>query len=180
MPVVAETKQGTCPGGHILPHKTSRGQCTSLYCAEIAPTEKKVDITAIEKAKLANSLANPLDEIDKDANIRQKAAEARLRVRRKAVPIPEGLDGALAEEWADRELVNLLPVAVANLKHDLLYGDERARSEATDKVLRANGRSQRESLTGGGQTIILNIGSNPWKKEKVIDAEINTGKAKGS
>jgi hypothetical protein len=93
--------------------------------------------------------------------------EVALRKRQLATGLPDGLEGDAATKWAQQKLVAMLPKAVAQLDMDLTYGSEKVKSEAAEKVLRANGMDRREAATDAGRpTIILNIGdgavSAPW------------------
>jgi hypothetical protein len=87
---------------------------------------------------------------------------------------PMGLKGADAEEWADAQLNEALPEAVAELRFQLKYGDDKQRMDAARDVLDATGKRRRDGGAGGGATIIVNVGALPWekKREKVTDGEV--------
>lgn len=156
---------------------------------EMRVGEKKTH-KAYEKKRLALKAALPDDEVTKlvkgEANdlavdaARQSAAEAkaeqlirmghaagRFAARAKFVGLPEGLQGAEAEEWADKRLIDLLPAAVAELEYQLKLGDDKQRIEAADKVLSANGRSRRDGGGLGTAPIIILTGGAvvqpPWR-----------------
>lgn len=101
-----------------------------------------------------------------------KAAHAvgRDLARRKLLGFPEGkLEGADAEEWADKKIVEMLPLAVAELEFQLKYGDDEQRAKAANKVLDATGRGKRENGAGAVAPIIM-IQSGaafqlPWVKD---------------
>lgn len=92
--------------------------------------------------------------------------------------MPQGLTGTEAEQWADRRMVELLPMAIAEFEYLLRYGDEAQRERAASKVLDANGRGKREAMMGGSQPIIILTGVNPssvpWAQTRpaqVIDVQ---------
>jgi hypothetical protein len=69
----------------------------------------------------------------------------------------------------------MLPEAVAQLQWDLRKGSDKVRSEAAERVLKANGMDKREASNEGRQPlIVVNIGADskaPWlerlKKDKL-------------
>lgn len=87
---------------------------------------------------------------------------------------PSGLSGAEAEEWADKNLNEALPEAVAELRYQLRYGDDKQRMDAARDVLDATGKRRKDGGVSGGATIIVNVGTLPWekKREKVTDGEV--------
>lgn len=136
-----------CPKGHPTGTKVGKFRCGVGRCAHESAAmygPEKHD-TAIEKL--------PQEEQE-------------FLARKQLAALPEGLKGEQATQWAQEKLVDLLPEAVASLAYDLRYGTPKVRSEAADKVLRANGLDKREAREGGGGLIVLNIGTGatgiPW------------------
>jgi hypothetical protein len=105
-------------------------------------------------------------KLDLDALAKVEPEEQAFHQRATLSQMPKGLIGDAAIEWAQKKLVDLLPEAVASVQWDLRYGTDKVRSEAADKVLRANGLDKREASQGGGGLIVLNIGTEaskiPW------------------
>ena len=189
------TRSMRCPKGHKLP----REGCTPLYCVgggkqpkpgSPADVERKAreatfaatDIALARAEKREEETFNdrkglkeaPVDEKDRTAKVLATKV-GQWAARKALLQVPEGLGGADAEEWAQKEGVALLPMAVAELKYQLLYGDDKQRSEAARDVLSMNGMRNRESGGNNAPTIILNIGGGPlpWeeKREKVVSGE---------
>jgi len=146
-----------CPKGHRLPHQTNRGNCTPDWCAGRAGKDAKQPAT----------LAKRIDEVPALAGVEEQnrivKAETRRKARLKAVEFPETpLEGGAAEEWADKEIIKLLPEAVAELKFNLRYGDDQQREKAADKILAATGRGKKESGGGGAIfNVVVGAGSIP-------------------
>lgn len=116
-------------------------------------------------AKESVALATP-DDSETEARILRAKRKYELKAKHQAVP--EGLEGAAAEEWADKKLVDLLPAAVADVEWDLKYGDDAERQAARKQILDATGRGKREQGGGGSQPIIMLVGAGvgpgaqPW------------------
>jgi phosphoenolpyruvate carboxylase len=86
---------------------------------------------------------------------------------RLAAGVPPGLTGDAATQWSKDKLVELLPRAVAQLQKDLDFGTEKVKSEAADKILKANGMDKREAAAEVSRPAIilnLNMGDSkvPW------------------
>jgi hypothetical protein len=63
-------------------------------------------------------------------------------------------------EWAEKEIHNLLPEAVASLKYDIKYGDAKARTDARKEIFAATGIDKREANSfGKGGQIVINLGA---------------------
>jgi len=199
-----------CPGAHRLP----RDGCTPVYCltqrtgtggkgrrnpqtearkeaalkAGSAPLKDLGAVAPINTG--AESLAHQHEGRHIEA-IRASLASGKHAARRALVPAPEGLHGGDAEEYAQKKLVEMLPEAVANLEYDLKYGDDKQRSEASHKVLAANGMANREQAGNMVPPIVLNFtGVLPWMQVPGVSAdtarkvkaraEIVDGEASGS
>lgn len=135
-----------CPKGHPTGTSFEGQRCNTRKCGEDKLREKKLHI---------NKGALDLDSLSK-VDPKDAAHEQRMELVNK----PRGLKAEDARGWAEGKLQELLPEAVANIAWDLRYGEQRARSEATDRVLRANGMDKREAgNVGQGGMIVLNIGT---------------------
>ena len=136
-----------CPKGHPQGTRIKGGTCGVRRCGE--------DTAALMPAVL-----------DADALAKMNPADREFHSRAVLAQLPQNLTGDAATEWAQKKLVDLLPEAVASLQWDLRYGSPKVRSEAADKVLRANGLDKREASQGGGGLIILNLSQTdsniPW------------------
>lgn len=144
-----EKPKKLCPKGHPSGTRTGGGVCGVRRCGA-------------ESAALTGSKKLDLDELEKVA-----PEDQAFQTRAQLAQLPKNLKGDEAVEWAQKKLVDLLPEAVASLAYDLRYGSDKTRSEAADKVLRANGLDKREAQQGGGGLIVLNFGSEvsgkvPW------------------
>lgn len=61
-------------------------------------------------------------------------------------------------DWAEKEIHNLLPEAVASLAWDIKYGDNKARTEARGEILRATGIDKKDAASfGKGGQIVINV-----------------------
>lgn len=139
----------TCPKGHPVKSRFGHHVCGLRRCGEES-------LASVGPAV-----------IDLDAQAKMAPADLEFQGRANLVRLPSNLKGDDATKWAQDKLVELLPEAVASVAHDLRYGSPKTRSEAADKVLRANGMDRREASTGGGGLIVLNIGTGgtdkiPW------------------
>lgn len=138
-----------CPKGHPQGTRYGRSKCGVRRCGE--DTE---------------ALMGPAS-VDLDALAAISPADAAFETRAQLARLPRNLKGDEATKWAGDKLVELLPEAVASVAFDLRYGTDKVRSEAADKVLRANGVDRREAQSGGAGLIVLNIGAQatssiPW------------------
>ena len=96
-------------------------------------------------------------------------------------------------DWAEKEIHNLLPEAVASLAWDIKYGDAKARTEARGEILRATGIDKRDATNfGKGGQIVINVaGGNggislPWLQRNepqpaspVVETLVSDKKKKG-
>lgn len=152
-PEASEAKPGVklCPNGHRIRTKQKGLMCSSISCG-MDRWEKEKE----ERLAAGDSLTSPL-------------AERPFEARRRLSKLPKSaLKGEEATKWAQDKLVELLPEAVASVAYDLRYGSDKQRSEATDKVLRANGVDRRDAPSSGqGGLIVLNLAAPqldkvPW------------------
>jgi hypothetical protein len=173
---LADESFARCPKGHQLPHRTDKGRCTPLSCAADGALERvRTDKEETVEGKIA--------KVVNDEKARTAIQASRAQVWREFMQIPVDLHGADAEEYFDREMTDLLPFALAKVKKDLFYGTEEQQERASDRVMRANGKSQRENPGNQTPSIVINMvnadGSKatatvappqlPWRKEKVLN-----------
>lgn len=98
----------------------------------------------------------------------------RFAARMAVADVPAGMEGTAAEDWADKRLLSLLPLAVAEVEAQLKFGDASQRERAADKVMAATGRGKREAGNNSAPTIIFMTqgegGSGrvavPWSQNK--------------
>jgi hypothetical protein len=195
-----------CPKGHKLPHRTNQGECTPIYCATdslgaIGSNTKEVREArdAAREVKEAVQLKgdlhidgmlkgddetvvlakNTAKDSKVDEMVRIGKGAGRFAARLSALGTPTGLQGVEAEKWADSKLVEMLPLAVAEVEYQLKFGDDAQREKAAGKVLDATGRGKKEQQGNSAPTIIL-VGAGtggalnyPWMKRAppaVLDA----------
>ncbi len=94
--------------------------------------------------------------------------------------VPKFKDVKEGEEWSDRKIAELLPVAVATKEAFLKFGDDKQRDKAADDILAANGRTRRDIGGNSGPAIVIMTNDGkitvPWaqrKEVKVIDGEVS-------
>lgn len=145
-------QQPTCPKGHKLGTVFGSRRCSGVSCGQ----DKMA--AAREAAKL-----NPAPIVPK-----MPPEEIAFLKRVQVAQMPMHIQGEAATKWAKDKLEALLPEAVAQVAWDLRNGSDKVRSEAAEKVLRANGLDKREAAqTPDRAQIILNIGTGdsksvPW------------------
>lgn len=142
-----DTLPKLCPRGHPVGTIFRSRRCSGKSCGEV----KQAEVDARPRAFL------------------QKMPEREIAYMEKAAlsGMPNGLKGEEAAEWSEQKLKDMLPEAVAQVQWDLRFGNDKVKSEAADKVLRANGLDKREAGVSKAQpTIVLNISggsvSAPW------------------
>lgn len=141
-----------CPQGHVTGTRKGKFRCTLEECGEVKHRTYELNLDK-----------KPLD-LDKLKA--EEPAQLAHTQRLTMAGVPKNLKGENARQWAEQKLQELLPDAVASLSWDLKYGSDKARQDAVDKVLKANGMDKREGAQSTGGTIILNIGNGatniPW------------------
>jgi hypothetical protein len=155
-----------CPRGHALPHHTAAGDCTPLYCAyppvrNPRPKALVADLHPHGKTERKDLQALEVRRVD--------LASDRADARKKYLKTPDGLTGPEAESYVTRKMVDLTPMAVAELEFQLMLGDDKARMDAARDVLDRAGFGKKES--GGiaaGPLLLINVGGGqvdlPWLK----------------
>jgi hypothetical protein len=91
------------------------------------------------------------------------------------------LEGKEAEDWADAKIVSELPVALAELSHQLRYSrDSDTRAKAARQFIESAGRGKREAAMAGGSPIIILTASGtvegPWRTAAVKARNVVEGK----
>lgn len=174
---------------------------TGLAMREIAKTEEADtgEIDAIIDAEFPKGDTRPGAKaarltalVEKVEALRDAgSAVGHFATRMAMMKAPTGLSGPEAEQWADRKMVEFLPLAAVAVGYNLKFGDSKERIEAARIVLDATGRSKREIAGGTQPLLILNFGggqvSLPWSQGanakvvegKVVDAQKPDGKAAG-
>lgn len=64
------------------------------------------------------------------------------------------------KQWADRQGLEALPEAIAELRFNLRYGTDKQRETAMMAVLDMHGLRKREAAAGNHATIVLNLGGD--------------------
>jgi hypothetical protein len=152
-----------CPAGHRLPHRTDLGRCTALYCAGYQKRVKENGkVTKVRQAEIQTLLApEPVEDVQTEEKAAITRMDSRRMARREYFGAPTKLQGADAEEWGDKKLVELVPEAVAELEYQLKLGDDEQRFRAAKQVLDSTGRGKREVGAGGSSPIIMLVGAGP-------------------
>jgi hypothetical protein len=74
---------------------------------------------------------------------------------------PPNSSSESVRDWAEKEIHNLLPEAVASLAWDIRYGDSKARTEARGEILRATGIDKKDAASfGRGGQIVIQVNGN--------------------
>ena len=143
-----------CPKGHDVGTRKGTFRCGVEKCGHVAYKEAV--------------LHQKRETLDLDAMKAKSPAEVQHAQRLAMVGVPKNLKAEEARQWAEEKLQSLLPEAVASIAWDLRYGSDKARAEATDRVLKSNGMDKKEAASGGGGTIVLNLNTGesnlPWLK----------------
>ena len=168
-----------CPGGHKLPHRTRGAECTPLYCTagESAPQKPKPPPKFAENSypDESENEETALARVGENEVRKMKVAAGRFAARLAHLKVPENLEGKAAEEWSDKRLVDLLPLAVAVKEELLKFGDDKQRDKAADDILAANGRGKRDLTGASGPSIVIVSPEGaikvPWaQRADVVDA----------
>jgi hypothetical protein len=159
----AAVRPRMCPSNHKLPNSTPKGECTPLYCAlgttlDIGKAKKAAkpkETKALPATTKRKERVTTASEEVNDALARMEERLALSKAKRKHFGLTDGLEGADAEDWADKKLTALLPVAVAELEEQLTLGTPDERFRAATRVLDATGRGKREMLNNSGPSIVI-------------------------
>jgi hypothetical protein len=136
-----------CPAGHELPHAVKGVECSSAACGADAET------TTASSPVLAN-------HEDRQFDNEVKTALRGENYRRKLVPVPEGLTGADADDYVERRITELQPVAIAEMERQLRFGNDSERDKASRFLLDAGGHGKKDRLGVGANMIVINMGGS--------------------
>lgn len=166
-----------CPKGHKLPNTAAYGQCTPLYCGE--EKDETASIGKVKKVRKPKATKAAPQEAPTEVALTVPDFEIRAaRGRQDFVKMPQGLEGAAAEAWADTKMVNLTPLALAELEYQLVLGDNDERWRAAKQVLESTGRGKKEQSGAGVSPILIINGAalvKPWSpkaKVEITEGEI--------
>lgn len=141
-----EVSFNQCPGGHELPHAVGGIDCGSDACAiDFVPA------SAPSPALINNEEKQFEKEVDR--------ALRTERYRRELVPVPVGLTGADADDFVERRITELQPVAIAEMERQLRFGNDTERGKAARDLLDAGGHGKKDRLGVGANMIVINMGS---------------------
>lgn len=79
-----------------------------------------------------------------------------------------------ALERADKEIKGMLLEAVAIKKWDLRHTNEKIRRETASEVIAMNGMDKKDSIVGGGGSIVINVGNGQapsWFKKAPVEPQ---------
>lgn len=165
-----------CPGGHKLPHVGESGTCSPVKCCdkktavkpEVSASSSKRAIKALAKAEL------PPEEVTEKERRLLEAKKTVALARQEFVKLPKGLEGAAADEYATKKLVELTPMALAEVEFQLLYGTDDQRSKMALEVLDRSGHGRKTDSQGLGGPVIIITGSPklPWAPAQVVSGEV--------
>jgi hypothetical protein len=149
-----------CPNGHEAGHPGELGQCSPVRCAD--PNNKG-----------AKSRGRPRKQVEAPAELTSELENklAIARARHSIVGVQEAPKDADVEAITTKKLLDLTPVALAELEYQLMMGKDDARIKVALEVLDRAGFSKRQESGGGGPVIIINGSAPalPWApKAKVI------------
>lgn len=131
--------------------------------AELARKKKELEAPF---AALGQSTSRPRGRPPKQVNVNSDPDASPIDIAKAAhsqrlAEIPRPPSNSSAEgmrDWAEKEIHNLLPEAVASLAWDIKYGDGKARTEARGEILRATGIDKRDATNfGKGGQIVINV-----------------------
>ena len=86
-----------CPSGHSIPHKTPKGECTALYCAQMENEEVTPRIK-LKQRKKDQANAKTSRQISQENQIEKATKKLGLQVAAQPLQLPDG---------ASRELANM-------------------------------------------------------------------------
>lgn len=136
-----------CPNGHELPNTEDGVECSSAQCA----------LELVTTTPVSPVLANHEDrQFDNEV----KTALRGENYRRKLVPVPEGLTGADADDYVERRITELQPVAIAEMERQLRFGNDTERGKAARDLLDAGGHGKKDRLGVGANMIVINMSGN--------------------
>jgi hypothetical protein len=133
-----------CPNDHTLPYAIDGLECSAAQCASaIEPVDAPSPALSTEEKQFSNEVAR---------------AQRGEKYRRELVPVPEGLTGADADDFVERRITELQPVAIAEMERQLRYGNDAERDKASRFLLDAGGHGKKDRLGVGANMIVINMG----------------------
>lgn len=159
----------TCPRGHELNRRGPFGMCTPVRCAD--PGEVGEDARGRKPPK---AIVPPKPEagIEKFSQEVEVAIEA-AQLRRRVGGLVANLAGGEAEAHVARRLMDLTPIALAELEYQLMTGKDDTRMKIAMDVLDRAGFGKKGDTSGaGGPVIIIQGGAPklPWAPP--VDGEV--------
>jgi hypothetical protein len=146
-----------CPDGHRLPFRTGNGHCTPMYCSdpEAKQSENEESTEAVRDLLKQANAQEQEDSVTKREKKHISFMERKLRVRLKALGVPETEDPEEIEKWADKRMVQMLRVAVGQVEERLRWGRDHQQWEAAQQVLASTGRGRREAILQSQAPMVL-------------------------
>lgn len=180
-----------CPEGHPCGVRNTkfRGVCSPLYCCQVekavrpdrtlkellAPDMLEAGKRVPAADKLPKSETNhneSVDTLEDKARKEAKKLESMMRIRHEAIGF-EGrkLQGADAEAWVSRRMVDLTPDAMAEIEWRLRNGNDTARADAARFILESQGHGKKDGPQIGQSPVLILTGIEvPWAKKVVSEA----------
>ena len=112
-----------------------------------------------KKAETQALVAPPVPPADKADAIRPPLAHEMKLAQIGGQDISRKSDADI-KQWADRQGLEALPEAIAELRFNLRYGTDKQRETAMMAVLDMHGLRKREAAAGNHATIVLNLGGD--------------------
>lgn len=141
-----DTTFNKCPSGHDLPNAEDGKECTSAACGlTLAPKD--------------TTSARPHTEDGREEMEARRLLNREL-LRNRLVPVPKGLGGAAADDYAEKKYGELLPIAMGELEWALRFGTDAERYTAARDVRDATGHGKKERGGVGANMIVINMGGN--------------------
>lgn len=135
---------GKCPRGHDLPNMVSGIECSPLACGG---TFESADASSPNPKSEERQLEHEANRIAK-----------REELRNKLVPTPRDLTGAAADEYVERKITELQPIAIAEMEWQLRFGGDAERAKAARDILDAGGHGKKDRVGASANMIIINMG----------------------
>ena len=157
-----EVPLNRCPIGHELPNTANGIECSSLACGG-------------SHEPLDASSPNPRSE-ERQLEYEAGRIAKREELRNKLVPTPKDLTGAAADEYVERKITELQPIAIAEMEWQLRFGGDAERAKAARDILDAGGHGKKDRIGASANMIIIQMGNGsppplPYVGE-VVDAAV--------
>lgn len=175
-----EAKFGRCPEGHALPHRTSKGNCTAMFCMgkggkAKSPAKAKKETALAVKGGFTDLAIIDVPEME-EASSKIAKADTRHRARMAFTKTPEVFESEkVREEWIETKKQELVPLALADIEYSLKLGDQQEREKARKEVLDMTGHGKKESASQQTPLIIItgapSSGQMPWVRRIGADGK---------